>query len=428
MTATLAMSRLIAPLAVFGAVLAVMVVLNGGATSPPALSAGADVGRPSGDPLRDARAAVRAAPDSADARALLGEAYVTKARATGDPSLYARAERVLSGALRRDPGNVAALVGAGTLAGLRHDFREQLRLGLAARRVAPALARPYTVIADAQIELGRYRDAARSIQRLVDLKPGLPAYARASYYRELTGDPAGAVRAMRFSVSAGGSPESLAYVQALTGNLELARGRPEAAWHAYMASLRTIPGYSDALEGLARVDAARGDVRRSSARLRRLAADRPPARALTFLAELELARGHPRAARRHLRTARAQFARDRAAGGLPDAEAVLLEANHGSRARAVRLGHRVWRGKPSIRSADALGWALTRAGRPREGLIWAGRALRTSSLDPMFRLHAGVAARRAGRGREAARHFETAMKGEAALTPSAARLLRSLTR
>ena len=89
---------------------------------------------------------------------------MTKARATGDPSLYARADRVLSGALRRDPGNVAALVGAGTLAGLRHDFREQLRLGLAAKRVAPALARPYTVIADAQIELGQYGEAARSIQ------------------------------------------------------------------------------------------------------------------------------------------------------------------------------------------------------------------------------------------------------------------------
>ena len=117
-------------------------------------------------------------PDSADAYALLGDAYVTRARATGDPSLYARADRVLNGALRRDPRNVAALVGAGTLAGLRHDFREQLRLGLAARRVAPALARPYTVIADAQIELGRYSDAARSIQRLVDIKPGLPAYAR----------------------------------------------------------------------------------------------------------------------------------------------------------------------------------------------------------------------------------------------------------
>jgi tetratricopeptide (TPR) repeat protein len=413
------------PLAVFGAVLAVMVALHGSATAPPALSAGADLGRPSGDPLRDARAAVRAAPDSVDAYALLGDAYVTKARATGDPSLYARADRVLSTALRRDPRNVAALVGAGTLAGLRHDFREQLRLGLEARRAAPGLARPYTVLADAQIELGQYADAARSIQRLVNLKPGLPAYARVSYYRELTGDPAGAVRAMRFAASAGGAPESLAYVQALTGNLELARGRVAAARDAYTASLRTVPGYSDALEGLARVDAARGDLRGSAARLRRLAPDRPPARALAFLAELELAIGRPRAARRHLAAARAQFARDAAGGGLPDAEAVLFEANHGSAAGAVRLGHRVWRAKPSIRSADALGWALTRAGRPREGLVWARRALRTGSLDPMFRLHAGVAARRAGRGREAARHFAFALKGRAALSPAAARLLRA---
>jgi tetratricopeptide (TPR) repeat protein len=405
-----------------------MVALHGSATAPPALSAGADLGRPSGDPLRDARAAVRAAPGSADARALLGEAYVTKARATGDPGLYARADRVLSGALRRDPSNVAALVGAGTLAGLRHDFREQLRLGLEAKRVAPALARPYTVIADAQIELGLYREAARSIQRLVDLKPGLPAYARVSYYRELTGDPAGAVRAMRFAASAGGSPESLAYVQALTGNLELARGRPEAARDAYLDSLRTVPGYSDALEGLARVDAARGDVRASAARLRRLAADGPPARALIFLAELELAAGHDRAARRDLMAARAQFARDRAGGGLPDAEAVLLEANHGSPGRAVRLGRRVWRAKPSIRSADALGWALTRAGRTRAAHAWAQRALRTGSRDPMLRLHAGVAARRVGLEREAARHFGIALKGEAALTPAAARLLRRSTR
>ncbi len=420
------MSRFLAPLAVFGAVLAAMVALNSGATSPPALSAGGDLGRPSGDPLRDARAAVRAAPDSADAYALLGEAYVARARATGDPSLYGRAERVLDAALRRDARSVGALVGAGPLAGLRHDFREQLRLGLEARRVAPGLARPYAVVVDAQIELGRYRDAARSIQRLVDLKPGLPAYARVSYYRELTGDPAGAVRAMRFAASAGGAPESLAYVLALTGNLELARGRPQAARDAYIASLRTVPDFSDALEGLARVDAARGDARSAAARLRRLAPSRPPARALVFLAELELAAGHPEAARAHLTAARAQHARDRAGGGLPDAEAVLLEADHGSPARAVRLGRSVWREKPSIRSADALGWALTRAGRPREAFVWAGRALRTGSRDPMFRLHAGLAARRAGRERAATRHLRIAATGAAALSPaSAARLERA---
>ena len=420
------MMKFLAPIAVFGAVLVAMVALHGGATPPPALSAGADLGRPSGDPLRDARAAVRAAPESVDALALLGDAYVAKARATSDPALYARADRVLSTALRRDPRNLAALVGAGTLAGLRHDFREQLRLGRDARRVAPGLARPYTVTADAQIELGLYEDAARSIQRLVNLKPGLPAYARASYYRELTGDPVGALRAMRFAASAGGAPESLAYVQTLSGNLELALGRPGLARDSYMAALRTVPDFSDALEGLARVAAARGDFDEAAARLRRLAPDRPPARALAFLAELEFAGGQPRSARLRLSAARAQFARDQAGGGLPDAETVLFEADHGSTARAVRLGRRVWRAKPSIRSADALGWTLTRAGRPHAGLVWARRALETDSLDPMIRAHAGLSALRAGHPREARRNLRLARRGAAALTPAlAARLERA---
>ena len=49
-----------------------------------------------------------------------------------------------------------------------------------------------------------------------------------------------------------------------------------------------------------------------------------------------------------------------------------------------------------MRSADALGWALTRAGRPRAGLRWARRALRLGSLDPLLRFHAGMAALAAG--------------------------------
>jgi hypothetical protein len=154
--------------------------------------------------------------------------------------------------------------------------------------------------------------------------------------------------------------------------------------------------------------------------LRRLASGRPPARALIFLAELELATGRRNAARVHLRAARGQFARDRAGGGLPDAEAVLLEANHGSASRAVRLGRRVWTAKPSIRSADALGWALARAGRPHGGLVWARRALRTGSREPMLRAHAGLTALRAGRPQEALRNLRLARRGSAALTPALA--------
>jgi tetratricopeptide (TPR) repeat protein len=394
-------TRLLAPVAVFAAVLAAMVALNGGATSPSALSAA-----------------------HGPSYAALGDSFLARARATGDPGFYTRAGRAFRMALQRDPRSVGGLVGAGTLAGLRHDFAEQLRLGVEARRVAPELARPLTVIADAQVELGRYGDAARTIQRHVNLKPGLPAYARVSYYRELHGDLPGAVEAMRYAISAGGSEESTAYVETLLGDLELARGRTAAARAAYRSALRDLPSFPQALTGLARIDAAGGDLERAAARLRRSTNRLPLTGSLMLLSEVEHALGRTREARADLAAARVQHRLLRASRTRPDAEAVLFEANHGSPLRAVRLGRLVWRSAPSIRSADALGWALTRAGRPRAGLLWARRALGTGSSDPLFALHGGIAARRSARGREAERYLTAAVRGAAVLSPASARLLR----
>ena len=141
---------------------------------------------------------------------------------------------------------------------------------------------------------------------------------------------------------------------------------------------------------------------------------------------MERAAGHARAARGDLAAARVQHALLGKNGTRPDAEAVLFEANHGSPARAVQLGRRVWQAAPSIRSADALGWALTRAGHARAGLAWPRRALSTGSRDPLFRLHAGVAARRAGF--DASQNFEIAMRGRAALSPAAAALIPGASR
>jgi tetratricopeptide (TPR) repeat protein len=394
-------SRLLAPLAVFGTVLVAMVALNGGATSPPALSA-----------------------DRGPDYAAIGSSYLDRARATRDPGFYSRAARAFGAALRRNPASVDGLVGAGTLAGFRHDFREQLRLGLEAQRVEPALARPLTVVADAQVELGRYGGAARTIQQLVNMKPGLPAYARVSYYRELHGDVDGAIRAMRFAVSAGGSEESTAYVETLLGDLELAQGRMPAARSAYRSALRDSPSFPQALTGLARIDAAGGDLRTAAARLRRSTDRLPLTSALVLLSEVERAAGRRRAASADLAAARVQHRLLRASLTLPDAEAVLFEANHGSPRRAVRLGRSVWRAAPSIRSADALGWALTRSGRPRLGLAWARRALGTGSRDPLFSLHAGVAARRSGVAGEAERYLTAAVRGAAALSPVSRRELQ----
>jgi Tetratricopeptide repeat len=383
--------KLLAPLATFCLAVAVLLALDGpGETAPPERS-------------------------SAD-YASLGYDYLQQARDNGDPANYSRAERSFTAALRRDGRDVDALLGAATLAGLRHDFEEQLRLGQEAQRLMPETVRANPEIADAQIELGRYEAAERTLQRMLDLKPNLSAYARVSYFRELHGDLEGAVDAMRLAVSAGaGAPENVAYVQVLLGDLELQRGRTGAARLAYISALRSLPGYPAAMVGLARADAADGDLGRAAVRLRR-AADRLPLTAtLALLAQVERALGRPADARAALDGARAQQELYRAAATEPDAEAVLFEADFGDPSKAVVLGRQVWGQAPGVRSADALGWALTRAGRPEAGVRWAGRALRLGSRDAVFRFHSGMAARAAGEPH--ASDLRIAIKGGGMLSP-----------
>jgi hypothetical protein len=79
-----------------------------------------------------------------------------------------------------------------------------------------------------------------------------------------------------------------------------------------------------------------------------------------------------------------------------DTELAVFEANHGNLGKAVMLGRRAWANAPSVRSADALGWALTRGGRPADGLRWARKALALGSVDPAFLYHGGMTAKAAG--------------------------------
>jgi len=112
---------------------------------------------------------------------------------------------------------------------------------------------------------------------------------------------------------------------------------------------------------------------------------------------------------------RAETTLQRQAGVNADVELALFEADHGSPRRAVTLGRRAWAAAPSVRSADALGWALHSAGHSRAALGWARRALALGSRDPAFLTHAGLIARSAGEPAAAARWLERARAGRAAL-------------
>ncbi|MCA1697597.1 MAG: hypothetical protein LC790_01300, partial [Actinobacteria bacterium] len=109
------------------------------------------------------------------------------------------------------------------------------------------------------------------------------------------------------------------------------------------------------------------------------------------------------------------------AGINTDAELAVYEADHGNRQRAVKLARDAWANAPSVRSADALGWALTRAGSPHQGLRYARRALRLGSRDASFLYHAGISARAAGQRDDAARLLREALAANPGFSPLHAR-------
>ena len=371
------------------------------------------------------QATVRAAPLRADGYTLLAGAYLQKVRETGDAGYYQRAGVAVDRALHLAPRDPAALTQRSALELARHDFRAGLADALRARTLAPAINKPFGTLVDALVELGRYRDAGRALQQMVDRRPDLAAYARVSYFRELHGDLDGAVRAMQLAVSAGGEvPENDAYVRSLLGNLELQRGRVDAGARDFRAALASVAGYVPAQAGLAKVDVARGRLDRAIKRLRSVVARLPLPEHVVALAEAERAAGRMAAARRDIALVRAEQRLLARSGVNTDTETALFEADHGSPRRAVALARRAWAAAPSVRSADALGWALTRAGHPRAALPWAARALHLGSRDPSFLLHAGLAARAAGKHTLAARRLALARVGRAALPAMAQEALR----
>ncbi|CAN5566029.1 hypothetical protein BH23CHL7_BH23CHL7_11860 [soil metagenome] len=366
---------------------------------------------------------LRVAPDTVMAYVLLGNAYLQHVRDTGDPTNYGRADAAFAEALRREPANVDALVGRGTLKLARHDFDGALADGQHAISLAPRNARAHGVLADALTELGRYDDAVKAVQSMVDLRPNAAAYTRVAYQRELRGDLEGALAAMEtaFESLRGGNLENREYVRVLIGDLLLRLNEPERAEATYRASLEVAPDFVWALAGLARVHAWRGEYEPALELYQRAAAVAPLPELVIAAGRVQEAAGLELEARNTFELINAMRALFEANGVNVDLDLALFEAEHGSSARAVDMAQRAYRQQPNTRAADALAWALRSDGQLDEAERYAGEALRLGSREPSFHFHAGVIALDRGDPETARQRLETALAAPAALNPLDAR-------
>ncbi|HEY6584159.1 MAG TPA: tetratricopeptide repeat protein [Gaiellaceae bacterium] len=358
----------------------------------------------------------------------IGFRELDAARRTGEPTHYGRAEQALREALAGDGQDTEALVGLASLANSRHRFREGLRLAGQARRLAPDTAVVDAVLGDSLVELGRYDEAFPVFDRLAARKPGLTAYSRVSYARELLGEQAEAVEAMRLAVDAAGdSGEPAAWSRTQLGKLYFSQGRLREAAEQYRAALELQPGYVQALDALAHVEAARGRLRAATSLERQAVEQTPLPQYAGFLGDLYRLRGLPRQAAEQYRLVAAVDRLFAANGVATDLELSLFNVDHGFRLReSAARARRALAERPSIEAEGVLAWALARNGRCGEALRHSRRALRLGTLDAPKFFQRGMIERCLGR-RAAARHwFRRALRTNPYFSPTWAPVARRL--
>ncbi|MFD3335437.1 tetratricopeptide repeat protein [Streptomyces sp. NPDC058700] len=363
---------------------------------------------------------LRGHPDDDASWAELGAAYTERGSRLGDARDYPRAERALRRSLAERPatrGNLSAQLGLGALAGARGDWRTAKEWGERVRKADPRRWPVYPVLMDAYNGLGDYPAARKAMETLEGLHAGAVVRTRASgTYRDRGWREDADAAALDAAALAETDADKAAALTRL-GDLAWERGEPDEALARYGAALRLVRDHGPSLAGRARALAALGRtdeaLRDWRAALARLPLPEYLLEAGELYESLDL-EGDAQALYERLRTG--TWVR----GEVPLA---LLDADHGDPAAAVTRMRAEWaRGHRSVRDADALGWALYRAGEPKEALEYARRATDEGLRSALFTYHRGEIERALEQHGPARRHLAEALRINPYFSPLLARV------
>jgi tetratricopeptide (TPR) repeat protein len=337
-----------------------------------------------------AQKTVAANPENPEALDALAAAYLQKMRENTDFGYVERAEKLVKKALSRKPDDPEALVLTNEIELNRHHFRQVVKNTEELVKQSPGDARLWGMMGDALMEIGDYDRAAASYEHMLNLRPGLSSYNRVAWYRFVTGDAEGAIRAMRQAVHvAGATPENLAWCLVDLGNLYFKTGRLEEAEANFHAALESFPNYHPAFAGLGRVAAARHQTREAIGFYSRAQAAVPLPDYAGALRELYAGSGNGIEARKQEalldvvdQLARANFENT-------DRNLAIVFADEKRHLdRALELARNELAFRQDVYTYDALAWVLYRSGKIPEAREAMKKALAQHTPEPLFQKHA----------------------------------------
>ncbi len=343
---------------------------------------------------------------------LLAVAYMQKARETGDFGFTARADAAIERSFEVAPDNYDAIKLHAYLLLSYHRFREALEVAGRAVQINPRDYEAYGALTDAQVELGSYDEAKRSVQTMLDLRPYTASFARASYLRSLYGNREGAIEAMRLAAASAspGDPESIAWCSVHLGDELMNAGKLREAEHEYDRALFSFPDFHLALAAKARARVAAGDNDGAIEFYKRAVERVPLPDTVIALGDLYSKLGRAEDAKLQYDLV-AFIERNSAASGTYSRQLALFWADHDMKLdEALAIAQRERSVRQDIFTCDTLAWVLFKNDRLDEAKKAIEEALRLGTRDARLFYHAGMIYDRLGDKRTATKYLNLTFK------------------
>lgn len=360
----------------------------------------------SGDPLyRDAHSMIESRPEAPEGYIRLAGIYIKKARETGDFGLNSKAEAAVDRALELSPDDRTARKLKASLHLTFHRFGDALVAGRQLQSDFRDDPFGYGVLTDANAELGNYDDAVAAAQRMVDLRPNTPSYARVAHLRSLYGDHKGAVQMYRLAARTAdpGDKETQSWCLVQLGDEFWKNGKYAEAEKAYDDALGIFPEYHLAVAGKGRVKASVGDLDQAEKYLTSVVSRVPNVDSIILLGDVytRLGRGEEAARQYEL----VQTVEERLGVAGDQKRLALFWADRDTRlADALAIAEREYSSRKDIYTADVYAWCLLKNGRPREAKTVIDDAMHLKTGDARILYHAGMIEKNLG-NRSRAKHL-----------------------
>ena len=340
---------------------------------------------PAESKIEQAQSILASDPKRSDAWAEIGDAYVRRARETGHPEWLLKAEEALTHIPKTVDQYEANRVRIRVMLA-RQQYLPALELARSLNQRMPDELAIYGFIVQAAMALGKYDEAEKAAQWILDLRPNSPeGLLRAASLREVFGDYEGALQFLRqvYKNTPAEETEDRAWIATEIARNLTAKGDFSSAESAINNALKGFPDYYIAWERLGKLRLAQKRPADAIEPMRKWFSAKSEAAAAYYLA-IALQRAG------NLDEAKGAFTRfeQLAAQGGAVREHILYLADIAEQpSKALQLAKQLTESRQDVYSLDALAWAYYRNGKQSEADKVMAKVRSIGIKDPEILAH-----------------------------------------